>query len=577
MECPECHTSNPSGQKFCGACGQKLEVACAQCQATNPPGYKFCGQCGASLASAGAMTLARSGLITHVTQKVLDLLGYQRKEMQGKSFSLFIQREDLVIFFSHLNDLLSSFENQSFEISLKHKRNESVYVLLECKTGKRSKSVVKDIHISLTEAEDKRQASARMQRQQDLLGLMETITDSISTVSKKHLNHSIEDALKKICLFTQAEHGCIYAINRSSKRLDILNRWISESSAAKAENSKPEHVPLKMIKRTIVRLRKEKTLVVHHVKKLPPLERQELLTWHHADDGAVACHLIYSSKQPVAVIGIVKDRAEGDWEADCIALLKFFGQLVADRLPVPTGQPKTAPRGPAFDTRQGSALRPPATEPENVIDISKKRPQPQQRPGALPASADGQRKMAASSALPDMTRPMLLEALKGRKVTEEQPVFARDDGLVLLTCPRCGSQESVSVGRFDTLGNAICVQCPCRKEFTAVLEKRRSFRKAVRLDGFFTLSGDLGQGGVGGSIWGPMVVKDLSKAGLRFTSKKAALVKPGDLLMVRFNLDNSNAALIHKPARVVSATSEAVGCRFEGSDKYDITLGFYFI
>jgi hypothetical protein len=99
----------------------------------------------------------------------------------------------------------------------------------------------------------------------------------------------------------------------------------------------------------------------------------------------------------------------------------------------------------------------------------------------------------------------------------------------------------------------------------------------VRLDGFFTLSGDLGQGGVGGSIWGPMVVKDLSKAGLRFTSKKAALVKPGDLLMVRFNLDNSNAALIHKPARVVSATSEAVGCRFEGSDKYDITLGFYFI
>jgi hypothetical protein len=47
--------------------------------------------------------------------------------------------------------------------------------------------------------------------------------------------------------------------------------------------------------------------------------------------------------------------------------------------------------------------------------------------------------------------------------------------------------------------------------------------------------------------------------------------------MVRFNLDNSNKALIHKAARVVSVTDNEVGCRFEGTDSYDITLGFYFI
>jgi len=74
-----------------------------------------------------------------------------------------------------------------------------------------------------------------------------------------------------------------------------------------------------------------------------------------------------------------------------------------------------------------------------------------------------------------------------------------------------------------------------------------------------------------------MVVKDLSKTGLQFSSRKAKLVQPGDLLMVRFNLDNMNEALIHKPARVVSVTGYEVGCQFEGADSYDITLGFYFI
>jgi hypothetical protein len=99
----------------------------------------------------------------------------------------------------------------------------------------------------------------------------------------------------------------------------------------------------------------------------------------------------------------------------------------------------------------------------------------------------------------------------------------------------------------------------------------------MNLDGFFTLKGDLGPNDAEGSIWGPMVVKDLSKAGLRFSSQRADLVHPGDLLMIRFNLDNANQALIHKPAKVVFITNNEVGCRFVGADSYDITLGFYFI
>lgn len=49
MECPNCHFGNPEGTKFCGECGNKLEIPCPACGFSNPPQFKFCGECGHDL------------------------------------------------------------------------------------------------------------------------------------------------------------------------------------------------------------------------------------------------------------------------------------------------------------------------------------------------------------------------------------------------------------------------------------------------------------------------------------------------------------------------------------------------
>jgi class 3 adenylate cyclase/tetratricopeptide (TPR) repeat protein len=55
MQCPQCQHDNPTGQKFCGECGARLEARCSACGTANPPGQKFCGECGERLAGAAAV------------------------------------------------------------------------------------------------------------------------------------------------------------------------------------------------------------------------------------------------------------------------------------------------------------------------------------------------------------------------------------------------------------------------------------------------------------------------------------------------------------------------------------------
>jgi predicted amidophosphoribosyltransferase len=49
MRCPQCHTENKAGRRFCAACGQALALACPVCGVVNEPDDRFCGGCGQAL------------------------------------------------------------------------------------------------------------------------------------------------------------------------------------------------------------------------------------------------------------------------------------------------------------------------------------------------------------------------------------------------------------------------------------------------------------------------------------------------------------------------------------------------
>jgi class 3 adenylate cyclase len=74
MRCPRCQHENPSGVRFCGECGARLESLCPSCRASNPASNKFCNECGAPLgqaAPAGKFSSPDSYTPKHLAEKIL--------------------------------------------------------------------------------------------------------------------------------------------------------------------------------------------------------------------------------------------------------------------------------------------------------------------------------------------------------------------------------------------------------------------------------------------------------------------------------------------------------------------------
>ena len=258
-------------------------MKCFECQAPNPDGQQFCGSCGSSMAVDFTITIARSGLITHIDQKAADMLGYPPGDLQGKPFTLFVEQNDLVIFFSNFNDVLDKTDKKSFEIALKHKNKKNIYTQLLLRADRAEKKPIETIYISLTDITDSHMAATQKQTQQDLLGLVFTMTHDINTTIRENLDRSIEDALKKICLFTKAHRCFIYIINRPSFRLDPLYEWRQPIDSLPGVEAKSKRVSLSEIERIMETLLIGNNIIVDDIGSLEPLERDEFLRWHHVD------------------------------------------------------------------------------------------------------------------------------------------------------------------------------------------------------------------------------------------------------------------------------------------------------
>jgi class 3 adenylate cyclase/tetratricopeptide (TPR) repeat protein len=96
MQCPQCQHENPTGQKFCGECGARLEACCSACGTVNPPGQKFCGECGERLAGhAAAPTPVPPSPASYTPQHLAERIISSRGALEG-------ERKQVTVLFADL-------------------------------------------------------------------------------------------------------------------------------------------------------------------------------------------------------------------------------------------------------------------------------------------------------------------------------------------------------------------------------------------------------------------------------------------------------------------------------------------
>ena len=123
--------------------------------------------------------------------------------------------------------------------------------------------------------------------------------------------------------------------------------------------------------------------------------------------------------------------------------------------------------------------------------------------------------------------------------------------------------------------------CTCGYTWTSILERRKHFRKPVKLRGHYSFRNDvfLEEGLSAGSFVGKgkMKVVDLSLKGLKIELKKKPELHINDLLSVEFRLKDRKRTVIRENASVKSINGRFVGSAFGPEVAANTSLGFFLL
>ena len=147
--------------------------------------------------------------------------------------------------------------------------------------------------------------------------------------------------------------------------------------------------------------------------------------------------------------------------------------------------------------------------------------------------------------------------------------FVNKENYTAFTCPYCQKTHRVSVAKQKGTKHKLIVKCTCQEKIEVNLNFRQFYRKPAKLIGE-VLNVSSGKGN-----WYAMTVVDLSMSGLKFKVIGPKNIRKGDRLHVRFTLDDQQANVIDKEARVIEVRDDYYGCEFLNLAYEEKELGYY--
>jgi hypothetical protein len=163
-----------------------------------------------------------------------------------------------------------------------------------------------------------------------------------------------------------------------------------------------------------------------------------------------------------------------------------------------------------------------------------------------------------------------------------ETIYVVDDKATFV-CPVCSQRKTISVRQHVKKETAVEIKstCTCGHSWKSILERRRHYRKPVKLRGRYTFRNDvfLEEGLTAGSFVGKgkMKVVDLSLKGLKIEFNNRPELHVNDLLAVEFRLKDKKRTQIRENASVRSIEGHCVGSAFGPEVSGNTSLGFYLL
>ena len=153
-----------------------------------------------------------------------------------------------------------------------------------------------------------------------------------------------------------------------------------------------------------------------------------------------------------------------------------------------------------------------------------------------------------------------------------EKVYITAEQTATITCPKCRISKTVDVSKFIKLDKMLKIngRCPCGHVFKSFIDRRKHYRKELKLTGSFVRLVSGKPAGMGN-----MIVRDLSLTGMKLEVYENLDFSEGDELQVEFRLDDVKNTLIKKRVVIRNIKNSYIGAAFVQSGIEDTTLGFY--
>jgi|OpeIllAssembly_1097287.scaffolds.fasta_scaffold10414_4 hypothetical protein len=149
---------------------------------------------------------------------------------------------------------------------------------------------------------------------------------------------------------------------------------------------------------------------------------------------------------------------------------------------------------------------------------------------------------------------------------ETVKTYIGEDNTVTIRCAVCGRKKTIEATEYKTTSRQLPVKCKCGHSFSVSFEWRKSYRKEVALGGEYIkdkgTDQEVGTMLVEDIRWGGMVLENLCMGGLAFRTDSKNSLKEGDIIQVKFTLDDVPKSQVTRNVVVKSVDGRVVRAEF---------------